>query len=92
MLMGQPERSAVKEEVGTIEDAAISEKANKSAQSEIVVSSSLEKMREENEEEDVPLPAPLANGALKKILKELPEGARVAAETCVQFWKVEKDD
>ncbi|EKX35604.1 hypothetical protein GUITHDRAFT_118204 [Guillardia theta CCMP2712] len=90
MLMGQPERSAVKEEVGTIEDAAISEKANKSAQSEIVVSSSLEKMREEKEEEDVPLPAPLANGALKKILKELPEGARVAAETCVQFWKEKK--
>ena len=41
------------------------------------------------DESDAQLPAPLSNGAYRKILKELPDGPRVAAETCVQFWKVE---
>jgi len=40
------------------------------------------------DESDSKLPAPLANGAYRKMLKELPDGPRIAAETCVQFWKV----
>ena len=40
------------------------------------------------DESDAKLPAPLNNGAYRKILKELPDGPRIAAETCVQFWKV----
>lgn len=40
------------------------------------------------DESDAKLPAPLAHGAYRKILKELPDGPRIAAETCVQFWKV----
>ncbi len=40
------------------------------------------------DESDAQLPAPLSNGAYRKVLKELPDGPRVAAETCVQFWKV----
>lgn len=40
------------------------------------------------DESDAKLPAPLSNGAYRQILKELPDGPRVAAETCVQFWKV----
>lgn len=40
------------------------------------------------DESDEKLPAPLAHGAYRKILKELPDGPRIAAETCVQFWKV----
>lgn len=43
---------------------------------------------EDVDESDAKLPAPLSNGAYRKILKELPDGPRVAAETCVQFWKV----
>ena len=40
------------------------------------------------EDSDAKLPAPLSNGAYRKILKELPDGPRIAAETCVKFWKV----
>ena len=40
------------------------------------------------DESDAKLPAPLNNGAYRKILNELPDGPRIAAETCVQFWKV----
>jgi hypothetical protein len=43
------------------------------------------------DESDAKLPAPLTNGAYRKILKELPDGPRIAAETCVQFWKVRGD-
>jgi hypothetical protein len=42
------------------------------------------------DESDAKLPAPLNNGAYRKILKELPDGPRIAAETCVQFWKDKK--
>eukprot|EP00960_Hanusia_phi_P029346 747902-Hanusia_phi.AAC.3 len=85
--MGQQERSTVKEEVDLRKTFVLPDCPVKD---EIVVSPSLEKLWEEQGAQDVPLPAPLANGAFKKILKELPEGARVAAETCVQFWKVEE--
>jgi hypothetical protein len=43
---------------------------------------------EVEDESDSKLLVPLANGNYRKILKELPDGPRIAAETCVQFWKV----
>ena len=41
------------------------------------------------DESDAHFPAPLSNGAYRKILKELPDGPRIATETCVKFWKVQ---
>jgi hypothetical protein len=43
-----------------------------------------------DDEDDSGLPAPINNGVFRRILKELPDGARIAAETCVRFWKDKK--
>ena len=34
------------------------------------------------------LPAPLSEAVYRKALEELPDGARMATETCIQSWKV----
>eukprot|EP00961_Rhodomonas_salina_P295616 3935620-Rhodomonas_salina.2 len=50
------------------------------------------KNAKKKELQDSDLPAPLANGACKIILEELPEDSRVALESCLQFWRVISKD